>query len=98
MIQKCVSILGKRDESTYPVGEYCRKFGEVLIALDLDLQLRCAIRPSEDVVSPLLLLRDRKQCRPSPRLAWFSVPRKRLLTADKWEPMFGVCDPHSSKR
>jgi len=44
MIQKCVTLLGKRDEPTYLVGEYCRKFGEALIALDFDLQLTCVIK------------------------------------------------------
>ena len=33
MIQECLALFGKRDESTYLVGEYCRQYGEVLIAL-----------------------------------------------------------------
>lgn len=54
MIQKCVALLGNRDESTHAVGEYCRKFGEVLIAHDFDSQLAC--RNQAERVSGLTII------------------------------------------
>ena len=38
MIQKCVALLGKHDEPTDAVGEYCGDLGDELTAHDIDSQ------------------------------------------------------------
>jgi hypothetical protein len=76
MIQKCVSFLRKRDESTDAVEKYCRYIGKALTAHDSDSLLTRMIWAEQGCGLPVIPFARSEQRRPSPRSGWFSVLRK----------------------